>query len=294
MTDIPCPPPMPTRLRAVRLCPASPVVFAKEEYTHPAGSAKDRPAIQMVNAAVRAGRLTPGGRILDAGSGSTAVAEAQAAAALGCPFTAVLPESTSTERVRLVRLHGGEVVLTPAADGVRGAMARAEELERDGCGVYLRQFDNPANPESHRTGTAAEIDAQLNGAKVAAVVCGCGTGGTLYGVWRGLTDRGHSPVPVMARPVAGGAFSGRVPGVADGLGFATPDRLPGLIVEEVDEGEVFDALRRLHRLGLPVGPSSGLNVAAATRVARRLGPAATIVTVLVDRVDRYLSTDLLA
>lgn len=286
-------PPYPTRLCPVRLWPDAPLVYAKEEYTHPGGSAKDRPAISMVNAAARSGRLTPGGRILDAGSGSTAVAEAMTAAALGYKFTAVLPESASGERQRLIRIHHGEVVLTPAADGVPGAMAKAEELERAGYGVYLRQFDNPANPDAHRTGTAAEIDAQLGGAKADAVVCGCGTGGTLYGVWLGLRDRGHTPIPVAAKPVAGGRFCERVPGVADGLGFATPAALPGLRVEEVAEDEVFAALKRLHRLGLPVGPSSGLNVAAATRVARQLGPHSTIVTVLVDRVDRYLSTGLL-
>lgn len=289
----PCPMPMPTRLRAVQLHTGSPVVLVKEEYTHPGGSAKDRPAISMVNAAVRDGRLRPGGRILDAGSGSTAIPEAQAAAALGHPFTAVMPESASVERQRLVRLHGGEVILTTAAAGVRGAVVKADELERAGYGLNLKQFDNPANPEAHRNGTAVEIDAQLGGRRADAVVCGCGTGGTLYGLWRGLTDRGHAPLAVLAKPVASGRFSGRVPGVADGMGFATPAFLPGLQTEEVDEQEVFDALRRLHRLGLPVGPSSGLNVAAATRVARRLGPAGTVVTVLVDRVDRYLSTDLL-
>src|SRR4051812_30810648 len=105
--------PLATRLLPLRLTPDAPVVFAKEEYTHPGGSAKDRPAHFMLNAAVRDGRLRPGDRILDAGSGSTAIPEAQAAAALGHPFTAVMPESASVERQRLVRLHGGEVILTP-------------------------------------------------------------------------------------------------------------------------------------------------------------------------------------
>lgn len=177
----------------------------------------------MINAAMASGHLRAGERLLDAGSGSTAVAEAQAAAALGVPFTAVLPDSASAERVRLIRLCGGEVVFTPAADGVRGAMAKAEALEHDGYGHYLRQFDNPANPDAHRRGTAREIARRMPGGRVDAVVCG---GGTMYGTWTGLRDLGLDAIPVIARPVRDGRFSDRVPGWPTGWGSPPPPTCP--------------------------------------------------------------------
>jgi len=283
-----------TELVSLRLRPGGPTVLAKEEFAQPGGSIKDRPARAMFAAAIRSGELRRGQRVLDAGSGSTAVAEAQAAAELGHPFTAVLPEGTSRERIQLIELYSGEVRLTPKADGLPGAIREAERLAAEGYGFNLRQFENPANPEAHRRGTAREIARQLPRGRVDAFACGCGTGGTLYGTCRGLLDLGHRVLPVAARPVLHGQFSTSVPGIADGLGFATPQSLPGLRLLEVDESMIFATLRRLHRMGLGVGPSSGLNVAAALAIAEELGPHATVVTVLVDRADRYLSTGLLA
>ena len=294
----PAPPATPTV--PVRL-DGGPAVWCKLDYLLPSGSTKDRVARAVLDGAERRGQLRPGGCVVEASSGSTGIALAATCARRGYRFLAVLPEGVSGERVLAIRAYGGEVRLTPKADGVRGAMAEAERLGSE-SGVFLaRQFSNPDNTSAHRTGTAREVVAALPpGTAVGAVVSGVGTGGTLVGLYRGLVDAGHKPVPVFARPVElTGAdaeccsFSGRVPGVADGLSsLFRADELPGLLTVEVTGADAVATARALIRRGFPVGPSSGLNYAAALAAAPRLDPAAAVVTVFPDRMERYFSTEL--
>jgi cysteine synthase len=289
-----------TPLVAVRL-DDGPTVWCKLDYLLPSGSTKDRVSRAVLEGAERRGELRPGGIVVEASSGSTGIALAAACALRGYRFVAVMPEGISGERVLAIRAYGGSVALTPRADGIRGAMAEAERRGRE-PGVFLaRQFANPDNPAAHRLGTAREILAALPAAaRVGAVVSGVGTGGTLVGLYRGLRDGGHHPFPVLARPVelVGEdaeccSFSGRIPGVVDGLSaiFREAD-LADLRTVEVTGCEAVAVARRLIRLGFPVGPSSGLNFAAATAVAGAVRKGEVVVTVFPDRMERYFSTEL--
>ncbi len=183
------------------------------------------------------------------------------------------------------------------------ALAAAEQ-EAAACGGYLPlQFSNPDNPQAHRQQTAQEIIAQVPGGCVDAVVSGVGTGGTLVGLWHGFADHGCQVAAFAARPVTGegaaldGAeccsFSGRIPGVVDGLSAIYRSfRPPSLVELDVPDDEALETARHLIRKGFPVGPSSGLNYRAATIAAERLGSDAQIVTVFADRMERYFSTEL--
>lgn len=292
----------PTPLISVQLDAAGPAVWCKLEYLHPSGSTKDRVARHMLARAAARGDLRLGDRVVEASSGSTGIALAQACAAAGYRFVAVMAEGVSGERVLAIRAYGGDVRLTPATEGVAGAMAEAERM---GCepGTFLtRQFANPDNYGAHRTGTAAEVIAALPRMHVDAVVSGVGTGGTLVGLYRGLVDAGCRPIPVLARPIDGFgndleccSFSRRIPGVVDSASAIFRDAdLPGLETIDVPDAAALDAARRLIRCGFPVGPSSGLNYLAAAAIAARLGPDAVVVTVFPDRMERYFSTELFA
>jgi cysteine synthase A len=290
-------------LVAVRLAPDGPVIWCKLEYLNPSGSTKDRIANYILEKAWRAGELGPGSLVVEASSGSTSIALALACAQLGLQFLAVMPEGVSNERSLMIRMFGGQVLLTPKAEGIRGAMARAAAVARERGGFLPRQFSNPDNANAHRFGTALEILSQIPGGTVAAVVSGVGTGGTLVGLYQGFRDGGCPVVPFAARPVGGRAvaeveccsFSTRIPGVADGLSqLYSRDALPGLVELEVNDSEALATTRRLIQLGFPVGPSSGLNYLAALEAARRLPAGAPVVTVFPDRMERYFSTELFA
>jgi len=294
----------PTPLVPVRLEDDDPVVWCKLEFLNPSGSTKDRIAQFILEKAWRRGQLRPGSLVVEASSGSTSIAMALACAQYGLRFVAVMPEGVSSERVLMIRAYGGEVRLTPAEGGLRGAIAETERLAAE-CGAFLpRQFDNPDNAEAHRTGTAREILSQIPGGVVDAVVCGVGTGGTLVGLNQGLTECGASARPFVARPVELTrvldaeccGFSSRVPGVVECMStIFRPEELPGLEIVEVAAEEVIETTRRLIRHGFPVGPSSGLNYAAARVACRRLGdPLARVVTLFPDRMERYFSTELFA
>ncbi|MEZ6140788.1 MAG: pyridoxal-phosphate dependent enzyme [Zavarzinella sp.] len=271
-----------TSMRRIDLYPHTDI-YVKEEYSHPSGSAKQRPAtwmLEMLNFQF--------GRLIDAGSGSTALAEGDIAASKGIPFTAVVPESTNPARVKLIQSTHAEVILTPANEGIAGAIQYAQALEADGYGKFINQFTNPLNPESHRLTTASEIDQQFL-VDIDAIVSCAGTGGTLYGTYMGLKDHGREVLPVLAKPMNNGKFSTQVPGVADGVGFANKQNMPGMHTELIDEAEVFQMMDRLHQMGISVGPSSALNVAAAAKVRKMMGPRSVVITFLMDRYERYVT-----
>jgi cysteine synthase A len=278
------------------------VVWCKLEFLNPSGSTKDRIARYILEKAWRQGRLHPGDRVVEASSGSTSIALALACAQLGLRFLAVMPEGVSNERVLMIRAFGGEVRQTPGDLGIRGAIAETQRLASE-PGVFLtRQFENPDNAEAHRLGTAREVIDQVPGGSVDAVVSGVGTGGTLVGLYRGLQEHGCPVVPVLARPinlrrspeVECCSFSARIPGVVDCIStIFVPGELPGLLTEEVEDEDALRTTARLMKCGFPVGPSSGLNYAAAVAAARRLDrPEPRIVTVFPDRMERYFTTEL--
>ncbi|MCA9104084.1 MAG: cysteine synthase family protein [Planctomycetales bacterium] len=281
-------------------------VWCKLEFLNPSGSTKDRIARYILDKAWRRGDLSEGQMVIEASSGSTSIAFALACAQMGLPFVAVMPESVSHERTIMIRAFGGQVRLTPKSEGIRGAIDETERMAAEHGGFLPRQFANPDNAEAHRLTTSREVLDQIPGHVVDAVVSGVGTGGTLVGMWSGFREQGCRCLPVLARPVnAAGtlsktgydveccSFSDRIPGVADSLSriFAEAE-LEGLRTIDVPAEAALQTARRLIRAGFPVGPSSGLNVEAALRIARELGPEARVVTVFPDRMERYFSTEL--
>jgi cysteine synthase A len=269
-------------------------VWCKLEFLNPSGSTKDRIARYILEQARGAGVLRPGDLVIEASSGSTSIAMALASAQLGFRFLAVMPEGVSNERTLMIRAFGGEIRMTAAALGIRGALRESERLAAE-LGAFLpRQFSNPLNAEAHRLGTAREILAVLP--RVDAVVSGVGTGGTLVGLYEGCPGA----FPVYARPVDRFtsdpeccSFSARIPGVVDCVSdLFREERMHGLETIEVHAAEALAVTRRIIASGYPVGPSSGLNYCAAAEIARRLGPAANVVTVFPDRMERYFSTEL--
>ena len=293
----------PTPLVPVRLEPDGAAIWCKLEFLNPSGSTKDRIARYMLEKAWRQGTLCPGDTVAEASSGSTSIALALACAQMGLRFIAVMPEGVTEERVLTIRAYGGEVVLTPGASGVRGAMAHVERLSREQGAFAPRQFENPDNVEAHRVWTGQEILSQMPGGNVDAVVSGVGTGGTIVGLYEAFREAGCPVTAWAARPVVGTgglgdveccSFSSRVPGVVEGLSrLFDPSRMPGLVELDIADDLAITTARALIRRGFPVGPSSGLNYAAAVQAASRLGPSAQVVTVFPDRMERYFSTELI-
>lgn len=292
----------PTPLIPVRLDATGPSIWCKLEFLNPSGSTKDRIARYMVEKAWRTGQLKSGGLVVEASSGSTSIALALACAQMGLRFTAVMPEGVTGERVTAIRAYGAAVELTPREAGMRGALERAAVIADEEGAFYPRQFENPDNAEAHRVWTGQEILSQIPGGLVHAVVSGVGTGGTLVGLYSAFRTGGCPTVAVAARPVMGEtwsndleccSFSSRVPGVVEGFSrlFRDADLGDRLDVNVPDEVAVSTA-RALIRRGFPVGPSSGLNYAAAVEAAKSLPEGARIVTVFPDRMDRYFSTEL--
>jgi cysteine synthase len=269
-------------------------VFAKVELLNPAGSVKDRPALEMVLAAERAGRIAPGATLVEATSGNTGISLAMIAAVRGYRCMLVMPEDMSLERRYILRAYGAEIVLTPALDGMTGAVRRAHELLDETPGSFMpSQFENPANPHSHEHGTAVEILEQTGG-KIAAFVAGVGTGGTISGVGRALKkELGESVRIVAVEPSSSAVLSGKAPGMhgIQGLGAGF---VPKILDREVIDDVIMVsdvAAERMARLlarkeGLLVGPSSGANVHAAAEVAKSL--SGKVVTILCDSGERYL------
>jgi cysteine synthase A len=279
--------------------PGSATVWAKLERANPGGSVKDRIGLAMIEAAERDGLLKPGGVIIEPTSGNTGIGLAMTAAIKGYRLILTMPDTLSVERRTLLAAYGAELVLTPGAEGMKGAIAKAEELVRENPGSLIpQQFRNPANPEVHRRTTAVEILQQMDG-PIHAFVAGVGTGGTLTGVGEVLKERYPAVQVVAVEPANSPVLSGGQPGPHKiqgiGAGFV-PDVLNMDVVDEiitVANEEALETARRLAREeGLLVGISSGAAAFAALRVAERLGDGQTVVVILPDTGERYLSTEL--
>jgi len=277
-------------------------VLAKLEFCNPAGSVKDRAAKAMLDDGEARGLLKPGSVIIEPTSGNTGIGLAAVAAPRGYRVLIVMPETMSEERRRLMRAYGAEVVLTPGESGMAGAIERARELAAEIPGGFIPgQFENPANPAAHRAGTGPEIWADTEGA-VDVFVAGVGTGGTLTGAGEYLKSRNPAVKIVAVEPAAspvlseGRAGSHGLQGI--GAGFV-PEALNTEIYDEiipVEDEAAFAMVRRLGRTeGVLAGISSGAAVWAAVRLAkRRENRGKTIVALLPDGGDRYLSTPLFA
>lgn len=273
-------------------------VLGKLESLNPGGSVKDRIAFAMVEDAEKQGLLKPGGTLIESTSGNTGIGLAMIAAVKGYRLILTLPEGMSTERVSLLERYGAEVVITPAPDGMAGAVKKAQELLAATPGAFMPlQFANPANPRIHRQTTAQEILHATDG-KIDAFVTGVGTGGTLTGVGEVLKKRNPSIQVIAVEPVSSAVLSGKPAGIhriqGIGAGFV-PEVLAREIIDEiitVEDLEAYGMARDLvSKEGILVGISSGANVFAALKVAQRLGPGKTVVTVLCDTGERYLSLD---
>ena len=275
-------------------------VLGKLEAANPGGSAKDRVARAMVDAAEREGRLSPGGTIIEPTSGNTGVGLAMVAAARGYHLVLTMPDTMSVERRALAAAYGAEVVLTPGAEGMAGAVARAEELAATTPNsIIAGQFDNPANPQAHYETTGPEIWADTEG-KVDVLVAGVGTGGTLCGSARFLKEKNPQLLTVAVEPAESQVLAGGASGPhgIQGIGANfVPGNFDRSLVDEIMPVSSDDALvtaRLLARgLGLLVGISSGAAAHAALAVATRPELAGkTVVTVLPDTGERYLSVGL--
>jgi len=267
-------------------------IFAKLEFLNPGGSVKDRIAQAMIEDAEQRGLLEPVGTIVEPTSGNTGVGLAMIAAAKGYRCVIVMPEGYGRTKAKLMEALGAQVIRTPTAELMSGAIRRAEEIARE-TGAYLpNQFANPINPRTHYETTAREIWAEF-GESIDAFVAGVGTTGTLTGIGRFLRERIPRVLRVAAEPqgsILGGGAQGshRVEGI--GLSFLPPilDRTAFDEVVTVTDDEAFETCRVLAREeGLLVGGSSGAAAAAALRIARRLGPGKTVVTLFPDGAERY-------
>jgi cysteine synthase A len=269
-------------------------VLAKLESLNPAGSVKDRIALAMIEDAERRGLLKPGDTIVEPTSGNTGIGLAMVAAVKGYRLIVTMPEDMSLARRDLLARFGAQVVLTPAIEGMTGAVYAAEELVRNNPGYFMpQQFENPANPEVHRRTTALEVLAATEG-RLDAFVAGVGTGGTLTGVGEVLKEHDPSILVVAVEPARSPVLQGGRPGVhaIQGIGASfVPGVLNRRIIDQVigigDEEALAMARRLTREEGLLVGISAGANVAAAIRVARRLGRGKRVVTVLPDTGERY-------
>jgi cysteine synthase A len=273
-------------------------VLCKCEQQNPGGSVKDRAALAMVEAAEREGRLVPGQSIIvEATSGNTGIGLALVAAVKGYRLILTMPDNMSAERQALLRAYGAELHLTPAKRVMQGAVEKAEAIAARNPSAFMpRQFDNPTNPAVHRQTTGPEILAQLGGRVPDAFVAGVGTGGTITGVGQTLRAR-HPRVAIVAvEPAASAVLSGGEPGphMIQGIGAGfVPHILDRALLTEVRRVSEADAERTRLALarkeGLLVGISSGAAVAVALDVARELGAGKTVVTVLPDTGERYVS-----
>jgi cysteine synthase A len=275
-------------------------ILGKCEFFNPLSSVKDRIGLAMIEAAETAGRIKPGTVLVEPTSGNTGIALAFACAAKGYRLILTMPDSMSTERRKMLLLLGAELELTPAARGMRGAIARAEEIVQSLPDAFMpQQFQNPANPEIHRRTTAEEIWKDTAGA-VDIVVSGVGTGGTLTGVGSVLKPRKPGLKIIAVEPEDSAVLSGGPPGAHKiqgiGAGFI-PEILETALIDEViriANDTAFRTARQAARLdGLAVGISSGAALAAALEIGARPGMAEkTIVVILPSFAERYLTTAL--
>lgn len=276
-------------------------VYLKLESFNPGSSVKDRIALSMVEEAERTGKLKPGNTIVEPTSGNTGIGLAMVAAAKGYRAILIMPDTMSVERRNLLRAYGAELILTPGAEGMKGAIGKAEQLVNENEGYFMpQQFENPANPKIHRDTTGKELIAQakqLGG--IDAFVSGIGTGGTITGAGEALKEEFPNIRIVAVEPTGSAILSGGNPGPhkIQGLGAGF---VPGILNTEVydqvvtiENDEAFEASRSVAKEeGILCGISSGAAISAAIKVAKELGKGKKVVAVLPDTGERYLSTQL--
>ena len=275
-------------------------ILAKLECFNPAGSVKDRVALAMIEDAERSGKLKEGSVIIEPTSGNTGIGLAAVAAARGYRAVIVMPDSMSVERQKLMTAFGAELVLTPGAQGMKGAIAKAEELAAEiPGGMIAGQFENPANPAAHYATTGPEILRDTNG-KVDLFVAGIGTGGTISGTGKYLKENISSIQIIGVEPADSAVLSGgqagahKLQGIGAGFIPEVLDQKAYDAIMPIATEQAYDAARMMgRREGLLVGISSGAALAAAIQLAKREeNEGKTIVCLLPDTGDRYLSTDL--
>jgi cysteine synthase A len=288
-------------VRVNRLVPAHhATVFAKLEFFNPLNSVKDRIGVSMIEAGEREGRITPETHIIEPTSGNTGIALAFVCAAKGYRLTLTMPESMSVERRALLRAMGANLVLTPATDGMKGAIAKADELVQQDRNAWMpQQFDNPANPAVHEATTGPEIWAD-SGGNIDAIVAGVGTGGTITGVARYIKKQNPGFQAIAVEPKNSAVISGgpagrhRIQGI--GAGFVPKNLDTSLVddVVQVDDEDAFETARKLASLeGIVAGISSGATMWAAQHVAARPEfQGKRIVAIMASLGERYLSTPL--
>lgn len=274
-------------------------IYVKVESFNPGGSVKDRIALRMIEDAEKSGKLKSGMTIIEPTSGNTGIGLAMVGAAKGYPVTLVMPETMSIERRKLMQAYGANLVLTPGPDGMKGAIAKANELAKKNNGFVPEQFDNPANPKVHEETTAKEIVNAFEKNGLDAFVAGVGTGGTITGVGNEL-KRMYSDIKIYAvepeeSPVLEGGQPGphKIQGI--GAGFV-PSILNTNIYDEVLAVSGSDAMETARQIakkeGILVGISSGAALFAAIEVAKKMNPDQKVLVLLPDNGERYLSTEL--
>jgi cysteine synthase A len=286
-------------VRIQRVGPAHVTLYAKCEFFNPLASVKDRLAIALIEDAEAHGALKPGQTVIEATSGNTGIALAMVCAAKGYPFVAVMVESFSVERRRIMRMLGAKVILTPAAERGQGMVKKARELAEKHGWYLARQFDSPANPAYHRNTTAAEILSDFAGRRLDFFVSGWGTGGTLTGVGEMLRLARPETQIIAAEPENAAMLSGK-PFTPHKIQGWTPDFLPSVLnrtvahrIVTVSDTEALAQARALSsREGIFCGISSGATVSAALKVAADAPAGAVILAMLPDTAERYLSTPL--
>lgn len=271
-------------------------IFAKLEFLNPGGSVKDRIGVGMIERAARDGVLKPGGTIIESTAGNTGIALALVGVQMGYRVILCVPENFSIEKREVMKALGGEVVLTPEDDGMKGAIARAEELARDIPNAYIpQQFVNPYNTESHYETTAPEIYEQMEG-RIDAFVTGAGTGGTFTGVAKYLRERIPGVYCVIVEP-QGSILKGGEAGPHEVEGIGASSFIPAVldmsladeVIQVVDEPAFAMVARLAREEGILGAGSAGANVTAALQVAQKLGRGKRVVTIIPDAAERYMS-----
>jgi cysteine synthase A len=271
-------------------------IFVKMESLNPGGSVKDRIGVGMIERALRHGKLQPGGTIIEPTAGNTGIALALAGVRMGFRVILCVPENFSIEKREVMKALGGELVLTPEADGMKGAIARAEELAKTIPNSYVpQQFANVYNTESHYETTGPEIYEQMEG-RIDGFVCGAGTGGTFTGVARYLRERISNVYCVIVEP-QGSILKGGEAGPHEVEGIGASSFIPPVldmsladdIIQIVDEPAFAMVKRLAAEEGVLSGSSGGANVAAALQVAEKLGAGKRVVTLIPDPAERYIS-----
>ena len=286
-------------VRIQHLAPAGVTIYVKCEFFNPASSVKDRLALGIIEDAEHSGALKPGQTVVEATSGNTGIALAMVCAAKGHPFVAVMAESFSVERRRIMRMFGARVILTPAAQRGTGMVQRAAELAREHGWFLARQFENPANPAFHRSTTGPEILQDFAARRLDYFITGWGTGGTLTGVGEVLKLARPEVQVIAAEPEAAALLSGK-PFSPHKIQGWTPDFVPAVLAREVadrivtvtDEEAIRCARQLAAREGIFCGISSGATFAAALKVAADAAEGAVLLAMLPDTGERYLSTAL--